>query len=480
MNSETRVMIPIILSGGAGSRLWPLSRGLFPKQFLALTADDSMLQETLRRLEGIPHCQSPLIICNEAHRFIVAEQLRQRGKQAAAIILEPAGRNTAPAIAIAALQAMQQAQDPLLLILPADHVITDVDAFQKAVAKAQQAAEAGVLVTFGIVPTHAETGYGYIEHGHAAPAALPDGVFPVQAFVEKPDAATAADYVASGRYLWNSGMFLFRASLLIAELEKYAPDIVSSCRAALAAARADLDFLRLDAASFSACAEDSIDYALMEKSDKVAVVPLNAGWSDVGSWSALWATLQQDKHGNAAKGDVLSLDCHDCYLQAADNRLLATVGLEDLVVVDTADAVLVAHKDRVQDVKLIVDRLKQQGRGEALQHRMVYRPWGHYDSIDSGFRYQVKRITVKPGARLSVQMHHHRAEHWVVVSGTAKILRGKEELLLTENQSVYIPVGETHALENPGKIPLELIEVQSGAYLGEDDIVRFADQYGRS
>lgn len=475
-------MIPVILSGGSGSRLWPLSRGLFPKQFLPLAGDASMLQDTLSRLDGIPACAAPLLICNEAHRFIVAEQLRQASKTAAGILLEPVGRNTAPAIALAALTATQHGEDPLLLVLAADHVIADTAAFQQAVATAQQAAEASALVTFGIVPGHAETGYGYIEQGirdSGSGICLPAGASPVARFVEKPDAQTAAAYVESGRYLWNSGMFLFRASVLLAEMARFAPQMLEACRAALAASQHDLDFIRLDAAAFAACPEDSIDYAVMEKTDKAVVVPLDAGWSDVGSWSALWAVAGHDKDGNVRRGDVMAHDSHNCYLHGSERRLLATVGVEDLVVVDTADAVLVAHKSRVQDVKKVVDRLKAEGRSEHSQHRLVYRPWGSYDSIDHGSRYQVKRITVQPGAKLSVQMHHHRAEHWIVVSGTARVRRGDEELLLTENQSVYIPVGEVHALENPGRIPLELIEVQSGAYLGEDDIVRFEDRYGR-
>lgn len=476
-------MVPIILSGGSGTRLWPLSRGLFPKQFLPLTGSASMLQNTLARLEGITQCGQALIVCNEEHRFIVAEQLRQCQTKASSILLEPVGRNTAPAIAAAALAAMQGGEDPLLLVLAADHVITDVEAFQGAVAIARTAAESGVLVTFGIVPTAPETGYGYIETGSKGTFELgdgmPEGAYPVSRFVEKPDLGTAQKYVASGKYLWNSGMFLFRASVFIEELGKFAPKIIDACRSALAGARTDLDFLRLDAAAFAASPEDSIDYAVMEQTDKAVVVPLSAGWSDVGSWSALWEVAEKNADGNVLKGDVLAVNSQNSYLHSANGRLVAAVGINDLVVVDTDDAVMVAHKDHVQQVKQIVDTLKTSGRKEAVQHRVVYRPWGCYDSIDQGTRYQVKRITVKPGAKLSVQMHHHRAEHWVVVSGTAKVLNGDREVLLTENQSIYIPVGVVHALENPGKIPLELIEVQSGAYLGEDDIVRFEDKYGR-
>lgn len=476
-------MLPIILSGGSGTRLWPLSRGLFPKQFLPLANEKSMLQNTVQRLDGLADCHAPLVICNEEHRFIVAEQLRQSAVNPTAIVLEPLGRNTAPAIAIAALAAMRHGEDPLLLVLAADHVITDIQAFHCAVATARQAAESGALVTFGIVPGHAETGYGYIELGSRSDLCiasdLPPGVHPVARFVEKPNLPTAQSYVESGRYLWNSGMFLFRASALIAELEHLAPQILSACRSSLAAAKADLDFLRLDSETFASCPEDSIDYAVMEKTDKAVVIPLDAGWSDVGSWNALWEVCEKNADGNVIKGDVLTVDSQDSYLHSANGRLIAAVGVSDLVVVDTEDAVMVAHKGQVQQVKMIVDQLKADGRKEAAQHRVVYRPWGCYDSIDNGARYQVKRITVKPGAKLSVQMHHHRAEHWVVVSGTAKVLNGDKEILLTENQSIYIPVGVVHALENPGKIPLELIEVQSGAYLGEDDIVRFEDKYGR-
>lgn len=442
-----------------------------------------MLQQTVLRLMGITDCERPILICNESHRFIVAEQLRQIDIKAEAIILESIGRNTAPAVAISALTAMQQGEDPLLLVLAADHVITNLEAFHTAVATAHRAAETGALVTFGIVPSHAETGYGYIEQGSRSDwrtgGDLPPGVHPVARFVEKPNLPTAQSYVESGCYLWNSGMFLFRASALIAELEQLAPQILSACRASLAAAKADLDFLRLDSETFASCPEDSIDYAVMEKTDKAVVVPLDAGWSDVGSWNALWEVSEKNADGNVIKGDVLAVDSQDSYLHSANGRLIAAVGIRDLVVVDTEDAVMVAHKGQVQQVKKIVDQLKADGRKEAAQHRVVYRPWGCYDSIDNGARYQVKRITVKPGAKLSVQMHHHRAEHWVVVSGTAKVLNGDKEVLLTENQSVYIPVGVVHALENPGKIPLELIEVQSGAYLGEDDIVRFEDKYGR-
>lgn len=472
-------MIPVILSGGAGSRLWPLSRGLYPKQFLPLVSGQSLLQETLARLNGVPKLAEPLVVCNEDHRFIVAEQLRQIGLKGS-ILLEPIGRNTAPAIAVAALTATAQGEDPLLLVLAADHVIPDVAAFQSAIGVARVAAEQGALVTFGITPTAPETGYGYIKKaGVGNRESGIEGVYPIEQFVEKPNLETAQAYLASGEYFWNSGMFLFRASAFLAEVGKYSPEMLDACRAAVSGGKEDLEFVRLDKDAFAACPANSIDYAVMEKTDKAMVVPLSAGWNDVGSWSALWDVHGKDGAGNVAKGDVIAVDSHNSYLHSADGRLIATVGVDNLVVVDTPDAVLIASKDRVQDVKKIVDELKAQGRNEATQHRLVYRPWGCYDSIDRGERYQVKRITVNPGAKLSIQMHHHRAEHWIVVSGTAKVLNGDTEILLTENQSTYIPVGVVHALENPGKIPLELIEVQSGAYLGEDDIVRFEDRYGR-
>jgi mannose-1-phosphate guanylyltransferase / mannose-6-phosphate isomerase len=469
-------LTPVILSGGAGTRLWPLSRELHPKQLLALTGEFTMLQETAVRLEGLPNVSRPIVVCNESHRFMVAEQLRQRGITPAAIVLEPVGRNTAPAIALAAhaaLGAAGQGADPVLLVLPADHVIRDKDAFQKVVLQALPAALQGKLVTFGIVPSQPETGYGYIRRAAGA-----GPVHGIAQFVEKPDEARAREFVASGDYLWNSGMFLFRASRYLEELGRHAPDIASACSAAHAAAATDLDFLRVDAASFAACRGDSIDYAVMEKTDSAVVVPLDAGWSDVGSWSSLHEALPQDAEGNVLHGDVLAEDTHGCYVHA-DSRLVATVGLSDCVVIETKDAVLVAPRSRVQDVKKVVARLKQAGRGEHQLHREVYRPWGSYDGIDAGERFQVKRLTVKPGASMSLQLHHHRAEHWIVVSGTARITRNDEVFLLEENQSTYIPVGARHRIENPGKITLHMIEVQSGSYLGEDDIVRFEDRYGR-
>lgn len=469
------MMIPVILSGGSGTRLWPLSREDFPKQFLPLMGATTMLQATWQRVEALAS-GGPLVVANEGHRFMAAEQLRQVGCTPTAILLEPVGRNTAPAIAIAALEATAAGADPLLLVLPSDHVIKDDVGFRAAVRAAEPAAQAGRLVTFGIVPTGAETGYGYIRAG--TPLSLESDVRGLAEFVEKPDAVAAGSYVASGEHLWNSGMFLFRASVYLGELERHQPAMLAACRAALAGARRDEDFVRVDKAAFEACPSNSIDYAVMEKTSHAAVLAIDVGWNDVGSWSALWQVAEQDGDGNAHHGDVVAKNCRNT-LAWGDGRLVALLGLEDVVLVDTADAVLVAHKDHVQDVRAIVSELKAAGRAEPTVHRKVYRPWGSYDSIDMGERFQVKRITVKPGAQLSLQMHHHRAEHWVVVSGTGRITRGEEVILLSENQSTYIPLGVTHRLENPGRLPLELIEVQSGSYLGEDDIVRFEDVYGR-
>ena len=469
------MLFPIIMAGGSGSRLWPLSRQLNPKQFLPLAdADFSMLQATIQRLDGLG-AELPRLICNEQHRFLAAEQLRLLGLEKAGILLEPVGRNTAPAIALAALQACSEAEDPILLVLAADHLIKDVEAFQTCIQTALPLAQDGKLVTFGIVPTHAETGYGYIEQGIDVGV----GGFKVSRFVEKPDLVTAQEYLANGSYFWNSGMFMFRASRYLEELETYRPDILAACRAALAGGSQDMHFTRVDEAAFAACPDDSVDYAVMEKTADAVMVPLDAGWSDIGSWTALWDVSDKDPQGNVFKGDVLNQQSRNTYVHA-DSRLVATVGLDDLVIVETKDAVLVAHKDHVQDVKKIVEQLKTGARTEHINHREVYRPWGVYDSVDNGHRYQVKRITVKPGAKLSVQMHHHRAEHWIVVSGTAKVTNGERTYLVCENESTYIPIGQIHALENPGVIPLELIEVQSGSYLGEDDIVRFEDKYGRA
>jgi mannose-1-phosphate guanylyltransferase len=470
------MILPVIMAGGSGSRLWPLSRDLMPKQFLKLDADLTMLQATVMRLQGL-NAEAAIVICNEDHRFVAAEQLRQISQLNNNIILEPAGRNTAPAIALAALTAIKKGQDPLLLVLAADHVIANVDAFQQAVVAATEFARADQLVTFGIVPTAAETGYGYIKRGQCKKIESADA-FQVADFVEKPKLETALEYLSSGDYYWNSGMFLFKASRYLAELKQHRPDIYAACEQAMAEVDPDLDFIRVNQQAFLACPSESIDYAVMEKTDSAVVVPLDARWSDVGSWSSLWDISDKNSQGNVHKGDVLSCDSADNYV-FAETALVATVGLQNVVVVQTKDAVLVAAKDRVQDVKAIVQQLKDSGRSEHKIHREVYRPWGKYDSIDQGQRYQVKRITVNPGQKLSVQMHHHRAEHWIVVAGTALVSINGIDTLLSENQSVYIPLGAVHALENPGKIPLELIEVQSGTYLGEDDIVRLSDRYGR-
>ncbi len=470
-------IIPVIMCGGSGTRLWPLSRAQFPKQFLPLVNDTSMLQDTLARLPS--QHQAPVFICNEDHRFLVAEQVKQVNCGKATILLEPKGRNTAPAVALAALNALTDNDDALLLVLAADHVIKDTTAFHQAVNVATVAAEQGKLVTFGIVPTHAETGYGYIQKGSKQEEQQGNDIYQVAKFVEKPNAATAQDYLDSGDYLWNSGMFLFKASRYLAELEKFRPDILSACRASMAKVEKDLDFTRPDKESFLQCADESIDYAVMEKTADAVVVPLDAGWSDVGSYSALWEVCQQDEHRNVIKGDVIAHDTSNSYIHS-QNKLIATLGVDNLVIIDTPDAVLIANKDKVQNVKEIVNELKAKQRPESTIHREVYRPWGKYDSVDNGERFQVKRITVNPGAKLSVQMHHHRAEHWIIVSGTAKITLDEKTFLLSENQSTYIPIGVVHALENPGKLPLEMIEVQSGSYLGEDDIVRFEDKYGRA
>jgi mannose-1-phosphate guanylyltransferase/mannose-6-phosphate isomerase len=471
------MLIPVVLSGGSGTRLWPLSRELYPKQLLPLVGKGTMLQETLARLRGVEDVGAPIIVCNEQHRFLVAEQLREGGTEFSSILLEPVGRNTAPAIAIAAMAAVTGANsreaDPVLLVLPADHVIQNVRAFQAAIEIGRKAALEGKLVTFGVVPNRPETGYGYIRRESGSGPA-----YGIAEFVEKPDLATATRYVESKEYFWNSGMFMFRASQVLDELRALAPEIYDACAQAFTAAKRDLDFTRLPHKEFSACPSDSIDYAVMEKTKHGVVVPLDAGWSDVGSWSALHDAIPADEQGNVRIGDVLTEDTEGCYLQST-SRLVATVGLRDHVVVETKDAVLVVPKDRVQDVKKLVERLRKQGRYETSLHREVFRPWGSYDSIDQGDRFQVKRLVVKPGASMSLQLHHHRAEHWIVVSGTARITRGDETFLLEENQSTYIPLGTKHRIENPGKIPLHIIEVQSGGYLGEDDIVRFEDRYGR-
>lgn len=475
----SQTIYPVILAGGSGTRLWPLSRQLNPKQFLALTdTQHTLLQATLARLQGVPGIElaQPRLICSEQHRFLAAEQMRQLGYVNPSLVLEPVGRNTAPAVALAALLALQSAPgaQPVLLVLAADHHITNVHSFQATVAQALPLAQASKLVTFGIVPTQAETGYGYIERGEP----LDHGGYAVSRFVEKPDASTAQAYLESGNYLWNSGMFMFSAKTYLDELALYAPDILQACQAALAASSQDQDFIRVGHTQFVSCRDESIDYAVMEHTQHAAVVPLDAGWNDVGSWNSLWSVCERDAQSNVLQGDVIAHETNRSMVRSS-SRLVATLGVNDLVIIDTADALLVAHQSRVQDVKKIVDRLKAEGRAEYINHREVYRPWGKYDSIDSGTRYQVKRITVNPGAKLSLQMHHHRAEHWVVVSGTAKVTNGEKTYLVTENESTYIPIGQVHTLENPGKIDLEMIEVQSGSYLGEDDILRFDDLYGR-
>jgi len=469
------MIVPVILAGGSGTRLWPLSRELYPKQILRLLSRRTMLQETLARLEGLPDLQPPIVICNENHRFMVAEQLREMGVSAAAIVLEPEGRNTAPAVAVAALRAAGDGgNDPLLMVLPADHYIARPAAFHSAMAKAAPLAIAGRLVTFGIVPMTPETGYGYIRRG----AGLAGGGYGIEAFVEKPDRPTAEAYVASGDYFWNSGMFVFRAGVILEEMTHLAPAIPEACRRALEGAARDLDFLRLDRAAFAACPSDSIDYAVMEKTGRGAMVPLDAGWSDLGSWEALWQVGEKDAAGNVCQGDVLLHGVERSFVHA-ESRLVSAVGLCEHIIVETADAVFVAPRGRVQEVKHLVERLKKSHRAEALVHRTVFRPWGSYESLVADARFEVKRLTLRPGCRIAFQQHHHRAEHWVVVKGTAKVRKGEEEFLLREDQSTYIPVGLPHRLENPGKIPLEIMEVRTGSYLGEDDIARLDDDYGR-
>ncbi|MBK6660896.1 MAG: mannose-1-phosphate guanylyltransferase/mannose-6-phosphate isomerase [Proteobacteria bacterium] len=483
VESIPTAILPVILAGGGGTRLWPLSRGHYPKQFLALGGNDSLLQQTLTRLAGAPHLTpaAPLVVCNEEHRFLVAEQARLSGVALASIVLEPVGRNTAPALCAAAALATRDGSDPLLLMMPSDHLIADRAAFQAAVEAAAAQAEQGQVVTFGIVPTRAETGYGYIELGAALGAEPRASAHVVKAFKEKPDADTALRYIDSGGYLWNAGIFMMRASVWLAHAERLCPAIAGAAQRAASAGRQDGDFFRLDAEAFGASPSDSIDYAVMEPlsvEGGVRVVALDAGWSDVGSWASLWEVSPHDSHGNVTRGDVCTIDSQD-NLVFAEHRLVATLGCADLVVVETADAVLVADKRKTQDVKHVVDWLTRQNREERLTHRRVYRPWGSYEGIDMGTRFQVKHIVVNPGASLSLQMHHHRAEHWIVVSGTARVTKGDEVFLLGENESTYIPLGVRHRLENPGAIPLDLIEVQSGSYLGEDDIVRFEDRYNR-
>ncbi len=479
---------PVILSGGSGTRLWPLSREKYPKQLLSLVGDDTLLQATVRRVQGLQGVElaHPMVVCNEEYRFVIAEQLRLL-HLSGTVVLEPCGRNTAPALTLAALSAIKNGSDPVLLVMPADHVITDVAAFQKVVSAGAVLADQGAVVTFGITPDAPETGYGYIQAG--APYGEADTARLIARFVEKPNLATAQIYLAEGSYSWNSGLFMMRASVWLSAMGICRADILATCQAAWEQGQTDGEFVRVDKTTFTQCPSDSIDYAVMERlasgsgQDTITlppgvVLPLSAGWSDVGAWDALWQVLPKDERGNVSQGDVLLQDCENT-LVLSEGRLIACVGVSDLVVVETADAILVSHKDKTQDVKKIVDTLKAQGRSEGSIHRKVFRPWGWYDGVDAGERFQVKRIVVKPGGTLSLQMHHHRAEHWIVVSGTARVTCGDKSFLLSENQSTFIPLGTTHRLANPGRVALEMIEVQSGSYLGEDDIVRFEDVYGR-
>lgn len=467
------MIIPIIMAGGSGTRLWPLSRSLYPKQFLSLINENSLLQETLKRLDGL-NCLPPVIVSNNEHRFIVAEQLRQFGVDDFQIILEPVGRNTAPAVALAALKSLELHGDHHMLVLAADHAIQDIEAFHAAVLAAEQESVDNKLVTFGIVPTKPETGYGYIKKGEQ----VKNSVFKVNSFVEKPDLETAKNYLEQKCYLWNSGMFMFKASVYLDELKKFRPDILAACKESLSSASTDLDFIRLNSDVFAECPDESIDYAVMEKNQDCVVIPLDADWSDIGSWTSLWEISEKDEHENVSHGDVINYNSRNNYIYS-EGSLISTVGVNNLIIVQTKDALLVAQQDNVQDIKKIVEILKKQKRSEHISHREVYRPWGRYDSVERGDRYQVKRITVKPGECLSTQMHHHRAEHWVVVAGTAKVTCGERTFFVTENESTFIPIGTVHTLENPGKIPLEVIEIQSGVYLGDDDIVRLSDKYGR-
>ena len=480
----TTTVKPVILSGGSGTRLWPLSRQLYPKQLLPLVGEQTLLQDTITRLENFPNISDTVtVICNDAHRFLVAEQLREIDVKADALLLEPVGRNTAPALTLAAIANRELGNDDVLLVMPADHVIRDNDSFQKALAEGAKLAEQNYLVTFGIVPDRPETGYGYIEQGQEIDKGLS---YSINQFFEKPELELAKKYINSGNFLWNSGKFMVKSSVWLAQIGLFAPKILDACLQAYKDGKSELDFYRIDEAAFNLCPSDSIDYAVAEKivgsndenKVKAAVIPLDAGWSDIGAWAELWKIGKKDQSGNVIQGDVVALDTENSML-FSQKRLIATVGLKDTVVIETADAILVADRDKVQDVKRIVEWIKSEGREEHLNHRCVFRPWGNYDSIDMGERYHVKRITVEPGGVLSLQMHQHRAEHWIVVSGTAKVTRDDETFIVTENQSTYIPVGAKHRLENSGSIPLEMIEVQSGSYFGEDDIVRYEDIYGR-
>ncbi|WP_135442553.1 mannose-1-phosphate guanylyltransferase/mannose-6-phosphate isomerase [Vibrio tasmaniensis] len=495
------MILPVILAGGSGSRLWPLSRELYPKQFLNIAGEQSMLQQTLQRLQGLEDyltdskCAAPFIICNEEHRFIAAEQVRATKIQHSGILLEPVGRNTAPAIALAALQALSKSvdkksneSDPILLVLAADHHIAKTSEFQQTISRGVGYAKQGKLVTFGITPNAPETGYGYIKQGQPLPSSLQietnttvqsvHHAYTIECFIEKPDKATAEEYIRSEQYLWNSGMFMFKASRYLEELSKHHPEILAACQLALSKQNTDLDFIRIEAEAFKNSPSDSIDYAVMEKTSHAAVIPMDVGWNDIGSWSAIWDVSDKDEHNNVIEGDVLTVDSQHNYIHA-ENKLVATVGVENLIIVETKDAILVANKDKVQSVKSIVSQLNQAGRTEHVHHREVFRPWGKYDVVDLGKRDKVKRITVKAGHKLSLQMHHHRAEHWVVVAGTAKVTNDEKTYLIEEDQSTYIPLGHIHSLENPGETPLEMIEVQTGSHLSEDDIIRYQDSYGR-
>ena len=470
------MLIPLILSGGSGTRLWPVSRRNLPKQFLSLSGDGTLFQQTVTRTQQLPNVAAPIVVASEDHRFLAADQLMDLGVDGATIVLEPTPRNTAPAIALGALKALERDAEALLLVLPADHLIGDTESFVAAVQQALPAAREGWLVTFGIRPDRPETGFGYIRRGES----IGGDAFRVAQFVEKPDQPTAQTYLSNGSYDWNSGMFLFKASRYLEELGQHAPDMLAAVREAYATGRSDLDFVRVDSAAFAKVPDNSIDYAVMEKTSRAAVIPVSCAWSDIGSWSALWLSGQHDEQGNQREGDTMAINTRNSLLRSHDRHMIATVGVDDLIVVSTPDATLVVHRDAAQDVKKVVDQLKASGRTEHSFHRVVHRPWGSYDSIEAGGRFQVKRIVVKPGASLSLQKHHHRAEHWIVVSGTAEVTCDENVFLLAENQSTYIPLGSVHRLRNPGKVPLELIEVQSGSYLGEDDIVRFDDVYGRA